>query len=142
MKKCSRCGEEKDFSGFQKRKASKDGYTASCKKCLKEYDDSRLRDPKRMQARREYQKTEKGKLAHSMACKKWLEKNEVKRGVHILTGNAIRDGRLIKKPCEVCGEKKVNAHHCDYAKPFEIVWLCDDHHAEWHKNNGEGLNAN
>lgn len=91
--------------------------------------------------RRDYQKTEKGKAAHAKATKRWQEKNAIKRGVHVITGNAIRDGILKKKPCEICGSKTVHAHHDDYAKPLNVRWLCDEHHNEWHRQNGEGANA-
>jgi len=131
----------KSESCFHKRAASKDGLSASCKDCQRAYDKARLRDPKRMKARRDYQKTNKGKLAHSKACKKWVEKNQIKRAAHILVGNALRDGRLKKKPCEICGDKKSHGHHDDYAKPLEVRWLCDAHHKEWHSENGEGANA-
>lgn len=46
---------------------------------------------------------------------------------------AVRDGRLTKKPCEVCGtEEKVEAHHEDYSKPLDVMWLCFKHHRERH----------
>lgn len=141
MKHCNICNTTKDDSEFHKRKASNDGLAARCKSCQKEYDNSRLRDPKRMEMRRNYQKTEKGKLAHNKATKKWVEKNTIKRAVHIITGNAIRDGVIIKQPCEVCGCKDVHAHHDDYAHPLNVRWLCDTHHNEWHRINGEGANA-
>jgi len=141
MKLCRTCNTEKDESEFHKRKASKDGLSPKCKKCAKDYDDARLRDPKRMEMRRQYQKTAKGKAAHSRACKNWVEKNQVKRSAHILVGNRIRSGELIKQPCEICGCKDVHAHHDDYAKPLEVRWLCDEHHNEWHRINGEGKNA-
>lgn len=47
----------------------------------------------------------------------------------------IACGRLVKQPCEVCGERKVRAHHDDYNKPVEIRWLCAKHHFEWHQKN-------
>ena len=141
MKVCTRCNKEKEDLEFQKRKASTDGFTSACKLCLKKYDDSRLKNPKRMKMRRDYQKTQKGKSAHSKACKNWVEKNQIKRGAHVLVGNAIRKGELIAKPCEVCKSTVVHAHHDDYAKPLTVRWLCDFHHNEWHRFNGEGDNA-
>lgn len=54
--------------------------------------------------------------------------------------NAIRDGRLVKRPCEVCYNTNVHAHHDDYNKPLEVRWLCPIHHKEWHDKNGEALN--
>lgn len=43
---------------------------------------------------------------------------------------AIKIGQIIKQPCEVCGEMKVQAHHEDYSKPLEINWVCIKHHRE------------
>ena len=53
-----------------------------------------------------------------------------------LTFMAIKDKKLIRKPCEVCGELKVEAHHPDYYEPLNVMWLCIKHHHEWHKKNG------
>lgn len=33
------------------------------------------------------------------------------------------------------GRRLINAHHDDYSKPFNVRWLCPQHHREWHKNN-------
>lgn len=48
--------------------------------------------------------------------------------------NAVRDGRLIRKPCEVCGAA-AETHHPDYSKPLEVMWLCLAHYRKWHKEN-------
>lgn len=48
-----------------------------------------------------------------------------------------------KYTCEKCGANVVfadgrtgiQAHHCDYNKPLEVMWLCQKCHHEWHKNN-------
>lgn len=56
---------------------------------------------------------------------------------------ALLRGDLQRMPCEVCGESPlavdgrslVHAHHCDYNKPLEVIWLCQKHHHEWHKRN-------
>lgn len=142
MKLCKKCNNEKCESDFHKRKASKDGLAHICKECQREYDRARLHDPKRMKARRDYQKTEAGKKAHNRATKAWADRNAVKRAAHVLVGNAIRDGRLTPEPCEVCFKTHdTHAHHDDYAKPLEVRWLCSKHHSEWHRENGEALNA-
>lgn len=140
MKRCSNCGAEKPLDQFQVRKASKDGRTASCKECLKERDRARNSAEHRVAARKQYAQG-KGKQVCN-ACKiRYIEKNPKKRSVHIKTGNAIRDGKLLKQPCEVCGSEDVQAHHCDYDKPFEVMWLCPIHHEEWHRLHGEAKNA-
>jgi hypothetical protein len=56
---------------------------------------------------------------------------------------AINVGYLMPRPCEVCGtftfdnrgRRKVHAHHPDYSKPLEVMWLCHLHHVEWHRYN-------
>lgn len=43
---------------------------------------------------------------------------------------AKRSGRLKQLPCLFCGDTKVQAHHEDYSKPLDVVWLCKLHHQE------------
>lgn len=50
-----------------------------------------------------------------------------------VVNHAIRDGKLKRMPCEICGDSKSEAHHCDYSKPLEIQWLCKAHHVAWHR---------
>lgn len=51
----------------------------------------------------------------------------------------IRQGRLLRKPCEACGNTKSECHHDDYSKPLEIRWLCRVHHAEIHRKHQDPL---
>ena len=60
------------------------------------------------------------------------EEQRFKDNVRVKAYHAIRSGLLIRKPCEICGEKKVEGHHDDYNKPFEVRWLCGHHHREHH----------
>lgn len=70
--------------------------------------------------------------------REWRKKNpltgelKLKEQVRLKTYYEIKMGRLIRKPCEVCGEIKVEAHHDDYSKPFDIRWLCGQHHRAHH----------
>ena len=60
---------------------------------------------------------------------------------------AIKSGKLIPLPCEVCGKEKSEAHHEDYSLPLSVRWLCRRHHVEQHKivsygnNNDKGEQA-
>lgn len=84
--------------------------------------------------------------------REWRKKNppspeqKLKDFVRGKTYYEIKMGRLIRKPCEICGESKVEAHHDDYSKPFEIRWLCIKHHHEFHgkqrRLNGTGSTNN
>ena len=50
------------------------------------------------------------------------------------TSKAIRNGDLVRQPCEVCGTtRNINAHHDDYEKPLEVRWLCASHHVRHHR---------
>lgn len=43
-------------------------------------------------------------------------------------------GKVLRMPCEVCGETEhIHAHHEDYSKPLEVKWLCARHHREHHR---------
>ena len=53
-------------------------------------------------------------------------------------------GGKIQRPskCSACGANEqfkdgrtaIQAHHLDYNKPLDVVWLCQKCHHEWHKN--------
>lgn len=47
-------------------------------------------------------------------------------------GVYIRRGKVIKLPCQKCGDENSEAHHHDYDKPLEVEWLCRKHHMEKH----------
>lgn len=61
-----------------------------------------------------------------------VEKNKVKRRARRKVEYEIFMGRIKRKSCKKCG-KKAHAHHEDYLKPLEIIWLCPKHHKEVHK---------
>jgi hypothetical protein len=58
-----------------------------------------------------------------------------KKRIRNLVYKALKAGRLERKPCEVCGNIKAHAHHSDYNKPLDVIWLCAKHHKEWHMKN-------
>lgn len=41
---------------------------------------------------------------------------------------AVKSGKLVRLPCEICGDLITEAHHDDYNKPFAVRWLCKRHH--------------
>jgi hypothetical protein len=64
---------------------------------------------------------------------RWRSKPLEQRRAHWTVHNAIRDGRLERQPCEICGVEKTDAHHDDYSKPLEVRWLCRKHHGIQHR---------
>ncbi len=55
-------------------------------------------------------------------------KEEKRKRMHAyyVVAECKRKGWLIPEPC-YCG-RKGEAHHNDYDKPLDIVWLCRAHH--------------
>jgi len=45
---------------------------------------------------------------------------------------AIKTGKIIRQPCQECGNVKSEGHHTDYTKPLEVIWLCRNHHRKSH----------
>ena len=150
MKKCMKCGEVKPVDQFYRHKRMADGRLSKCKTCTKrdvrenrarkieyyrEFDRARSNLPHRVEARAAYSQTQEGKEALRRGSKAWGKRNPIKKAASVAVNNAVRDGRMTRQPCEVCGLAKAQAHHCDYGKPLDVRWLCTTHHAEWHKHN-------
>lgn len=64
---------------------------------------------------------------------KWREKHPLKASAHQKVRHAIKTGKLIKEPCKICGKEPAEAHHQDYTKPLEVMWMCKAHHEAWHR---------
>lgn len=62
---------------------------------------------------------------------KWREKNKIKVIAHRKVFSSKRNGRLKKKNCKICRESNTQAHHEDYTKPLNVIWLCRTHHIEF-----------
>lgn len=46
---------------------------------------------------------------------------------------ALKTGQLIKFACRDCGELETEAHHEDYNKPLDVIWVCKPCHAIIHR---------
>lgn len=53
--------------------------------------------------------------------------------VRLRTRRAVASGELTKGNCERCESPFVHAHHEDYSRPLDVMWLCPYHHAERHR---------
>lgn len=150
QKTCFKCEVSKPLAEFYRHSMMGDGYLNKCKECAKAdarrnyrkrrdyyraYERERANLPHRVEARKQYSQTDKGKAAHARAGRRYSERYPSKYKAHNLTRSAIRDGRLKRQPCEVCADPVAQAHHDDYSKPLVVRWLCVTHHAEWHRHN-------
>lgn len=89
-----------------------------------------LRDKeKRRAAMDAYVRANRAKI--NAIAKAWAERNPEKRRAHVILGDAVKAGKIVRQPCEVCGATgRVHGHHDDYSKPLEVRWLCPAHHGE------------
>lgn len=81
---------------------------------------------------KEYYKANRDKcLSHQKAyylCNK--HKKRAKDAVY----RAVLNGTLTRPhTCTLCLNVDVEAHHEDYSKPLDVLWLCPRHHAELHR---------
>ena len=75
----------------------------------------------------------------------WRGGTKANERAHDIVEKAVLAGRLIRsETCERCGgdgrkfrdgRAPIQAHHCDYNKPLDVMWLCQPCHHEWHKTN-------
>ena len=138
-KKCFKCNQTKDISLFYKHSEMGDGYLNKCKSSTKKDVKKRYNDPEARKRINEYEKKRFKDPERKKKLKIYQEKRRKnkpgKYRARTAVSNALRDGRLIKKPCEVCGDIKSQAHHDDYRSPLKVRWLCRKHHLETHGKN-------
>jgi hypothetical protein len=147
-KTCFKCQITLPIEQFYKHAAMADGRLGKCKDCTRKdvianraakidyyraYDRERNNAPQRVIARAEYVQTPEGRAARKKASGAWDAGNRHKKAAQTAVNNAKRDGRLHPQPCRECGSPRVQAHHTDYSRPLEVVWLCTRHHADHHK---------
>lgn len=46
---------------------------------------------------------------------------------------AVKSGKLLPEPCILCGAGDAEGRHWDYSKPYDVFWLCRQHHVDVHK---------
>lgn len=134
MKICKECGHLKPLAQFYAHPYMQDGRLNSCKLCRRLYQRARAAAGyAAIIDRRRYENNPRRREALRIKSERWTKNNPEKRRAQAAVGNAIRAGRLVRLPCEVCG-RWANAHHDDYARPLDVRWLCPRHHALWHRS--------
>ena len=135
MKECFKCKTVKPLGEFYKHSQMADGHVNKCKECnkhdvlshrnknleaIRAYDRARSKEPERIKAQVDITRV-------------WRAEDARRSVAHSSVARAIRSGALVRLPCCRCGEAKSIAHHEDYDKPLEVVWLCQPCHKKRHK---------
>lgn len=158
FKTCTACGAEKPLNDFSKSARGKHGRRGDCKKChnakcknwrdrnkehraqyQKQWNENNpdyhreyyaMNSQSKAEYVRKYRREHPEQTAES--DRKTKLKYPEKRAANIVVSNAIAKGKLTRQPCEICGERIVDAHHEDYSQPLSVRWLCKIHHALRH----------
>lgn len=148
VKTCKKCSQSKPISDFYPHPQMRDGHLNMCKECsiaeTMRWKAIKSADPEwiEKEAQRHRDKArryrESGRhpnltgAAKTEVIRKYRKKYPEKALAHTAVNGALRKGVLHKLPCMVCGCPKSEAHHDDYSKPLDVIWLCPAHHAERH----------
>lgn len=130
---CTGCGRDLPLSAFNKTKNSKDGLQSTCRECCSEYNRKRYAANKeKFKADvRKYKKENPEKVLETRL--KTCNKAPTQKNAYKVVEAALRSGALIKPDtCSGCGcksdEHRIEAHHHDYSKPLDVIWLCTPCH--------------
>lgn len=141
MKTCRTCGVENKIEEFYVHSEMADGHLNICKDCIKNnvrtrremfpekvraYDMSRANKPNRVKTKREVSARRRREVAGYSAA-------------HNAVTRAVKAGALLKEEtCGLCGSGgRLEAHHCDYSKKLDVVWLCIACHRRLHMGKTE-----
>jgi hypothetical protein len=90
----------------------------------------------RKEKRRVWRRNNKDRL-NAYFLKRYHESDEVKNQykARSLVRSAIKAEKLVKpEKCQACElDTKLEAHHVDYSKPLDVIWLCSGCHSKVHR---------
>ncbi len=148
IKTCSKCKKTKPVENFHKHKIEKDGLKCWCKECCNKISQKwRRENPKRIRdSAKKYRVSHRGEIIKY--SKQYRKSNQEKLKEYSLLYNATHKeekaancktqraklkGKLLLRPCGLCGATKdILAHHDDYKNPLAVRWLCRSCHAGLH----------
>ena len=129
-KQCFKCERVLPVESFYAHPQMADGRLGKCKDCCRK--DVSANRAARVDYYREYDRkryqTEPVRQRAAEAQRRSRSRHPETSRARPLVAHALRAGRLIRKPCDVCGCTNAEAHHEDYTRPLDVRWLCRVHH--------------
>lgn len=130
MKHCQKCKQnKKDLCVNSKRinAKGKEVFSYLCRDC----NTARFKS---------YRASKHGKKMTYSAVYRSIKKHKDKVNARMILNYNVKHGK-IKRPskCSCCRlEKKIEAHHSDYSKPLNVLWLCRSCHSDLHRQIDNG----
>ncbi|HZX14944.1 MAG TPA: hypothetical protein VFF49_11170 [Thermodesulfobacteriota bacterium] len=106
----------------------------------REYNRKRRKDPIYLEYRKKYYRewyTKNGRNRapdYIEAILTWRKEHPEAFKAYCKVAYALKIGKLVKpKKCSRCNrESRLSAHHEDYLKPLDVIWLCSSCHKKIH----------
>lgn len=135
---CKTCKKTKPLSGFHSVFTNGVEYFRwVCRGCVsiehnRKYDENEdgFADRRRSAA---VEQSKKDPKSHYKRNVRYWQRHPKKAACTKAVQVAVKDGVLKKLPCSICGSEKSQAHHEDYNKPLDVIWFCQKHHGERHR---------
>lgn len=118
------------YKKSEKGKESERRYARSkaWRRTQKRYRDS----PKGKATKEAYAQSERGREVSRIGSARQRQRDKDKVAARAKLNNDIQNGKMKRGSCTVCMYYPAEAHHVDYSKPQEVVWLCLEHHRYVH----------
>lgn len=128
MKICTYCKVEKPLTAFRKDNQVKDGLSRKCRECFsKDYYANREGEAIRHKKYKENYRKTKAEKFRSLPP-------EVRKARQTVAARIKYNTITRPSECDICKrECKPDAHHEDYSKPLDIMWLCRSCHGQVHR---------
>lgn len=130
-KQCFKCDAVLPIVNFYKHPYMADGHLNKCKACTRY--DVRQNRVARLDYYQAYDRERSKKPQRLETLRKSQARHPEKQWARMTLHNAVARGKIVKQPCEQCGNPRTDAHHYDYTKPLEVAWLCRKHHMAVHR---------
>ncbi len=131
---CFGCKTVLAISEFYSTPSQKRGYSTLCKSCTKNRNKIKNKEFKERLKSTEHGRERLRKLRSSSFRNIMADPDRrTKLYARLTLQRAVKVGKIIRKPCEVCGKHETEGHHSDYSKPFDVIWLCRVHHQKAHR---------
>ncbi len=131
----STAASAKELTAFAVNRRMADGLLNECRDCRSAYQ----KEWYRLNAERVRQRVKSHRDEHIEAARAYdrargyRHPGALKLAAYNAVHIALDGGHLVRLPCIECGSPQSDAHHDDYSKPLDVIWLCRAHHMARHR---------